>query len=109
MDSDGRSNVDLLVILLKKNFLLEFLLYAIVQGSGRKVSQGLDRRWNGEKGMVMNGYKCTYSASRDKESIMIVTLLLLLFPFLPQNHLLLKLFAFTEKTVLYALKSYHSK
>lgn len=38
MDSEGRSYVAFFVILLKKNFLLEFLLYAIVQGSCRRVT-----------------------------------------------------------------------
>lgn len=101
MDSDGRSNVDSLVILLKKNFLLKFLLYAIVQGSGRKVSR-IRKKMEWGKG---HGYKCTYSASRNKESIMMVILLLLLFPFLPQNHPLPKLFAFTEKTLFSAFKN----
>lgn len=90
MDSEGRSYVAFFVILLKKNFLLEFLLYAIVQGSWRRVTGIRQKMERGKKAQ----YKYTYSASRKEESVRITAiLLLLLFPSLPQEDLLPKPFS----------------
>lgn len=55
MDSEGRSYVAFLVILLKKNFLLEFLLYAIVQGSCRRVT-GIRQKMERGKKHSINTY-----------------------------------------------------
>ena len=95
MDSEGRSYVAFLVILLKKNFLLEFLLYAIVQGSCRRVTGIRQKMERGKKAQ----YKYTYSASREEESIrIIVILLLLLFPSSPKTTCFPTCSLFTEKT-----------